>query len=149
LRAALEPTVLRPGHAFVQPGKEATMTLYPLDGTSLDDLVQIVSETVARAAPEFGVQRNVHGVELRPHGIDKGVGLERMSKLSGLLPAHMAGVGDSDPDLSFLRLCGFSAAPANASPAVQAAVTYVAQAPFGNGLIEVVRLIAKRNRDAV
>jgi hydroxymethylpyrimidine pyrophosphatase-like HAD family hydrolase len=146
LRAALQVSVLTPGRAFVQPGKEATMTLYPLEGTSLDELFTFALEVVRGAAPDFEVARNVLGIELRPRGIDKGLGLKRVSDLLGVPPARIAGIGDSDPDLSFLRLVGFSAAPANATPAVQEAVQYVAHASFGQGLLEVLRLIQERNR---
>src|SRR5438105_5124911 len=95
LRAALEAPLLQANRAFVQPGKEATMTLYPLGDASLEELV----EAATRFAPEdWGVQRNVHGVEVRPHGIDKGLGARRLGELLGLSFEAMAGVGDSDPD---------------------------------------------------
>jgi hydroxymethylpyrimidine pyrophosphatase-like HAD family hydrolase len=147
LRAALEAPLIRSGRAFVQPGKEATLTLYPLGETPVDELAALVEAGVARGAPEFGVQRNVRGVEVRPHGIDKGSGARRIAELLEIPLEAMAGVGDSDPDLSFLQLpdIGFSAAPANATPAVRAAVDYVARARFGAGLLEIVALVARRN----
>ena len=90
----------------------------------------------------------MRGVEVRPHGIDKGSAARRIADLVRVPLAATAGVGDSDPDLSFL--CGigigFSAAPANATPAVQQAVNYVARAPFGAGLLEIVSLLEARNR---
>ena len=146
LRAALEQPLITTGRAFVQPGKEATMTLYPLGSTTVDDLFQTVSALAPKVAPEFGVARNVHGVELRPHGIDKGLGLQRIAELLDVAPTAMIGVGDSDPDLSFLSRVGFSAAPANATPAVRQAVDYVARASFGDGLLEIVALVERANR---
>ena len=146
LRAALEPDILGPGRAFVQPGKEATMTLYPLEGTSLDELFTHVADALARAPLAFELARNVHGLELRPPGIDKALGLQRLSELLNIPPSHIAGVGDSDPDLSFLQQAGFSAAPANATPSVLASVHYQAQAAYGHGLLEVLRLIQTTNR---
>jgi 3-deoxy-D-manno-octulosonate 8-phosphate phosphatase KdsC-like HAD superfamily phosphatase len=148
LRAALDEPLLKPGRAFVQPGKEATMTLYPLGDTPLDELFDLAAAAVARVAPEFDVARNVRGVELRPRGIDKGSGAHRIAELLDIPLAAMAGVGDSDPDLSFLDGIGigFSAAPANATPNVRRAVEYVAQAPFGAGLLEIVALVEAHNR---
>ena len=89
---------------------------------------------------------NVNGIEVRPHGIDKGAAARRVSDLLELPLSAIAGVGDSDPDLSYLCLVGFSAAPANGTPAVREAVDYVAQEPFGRGLLEIVGLVRQRNQ---
>jgi hypothetical protein len=144
LRSALEPELLATGRAFVQPGKEATMTLYPLSVT-LDSVFQEASAIVAREAPEFDVARNVLGVEIRPHGTDKAVGLRRIANLLEMSLESFAGVGDSDPDLGFLRLCAFSAAPANATPAVRAAVDYVSPSAFGAGLLDILHRLNQRH----
>jgi len=73
------------------------MTLYPLGHTTLDDLQQIAESLVPRVAPEFGVARNVNGIEVRPLGIDKGSGARRIAERLAI-PLHaMAGMGDSDP----------------------------------------------------
>jgi len=61
----------------------------------------------------------------------------------------MAGVGDSDPDLAFLACVGLSAAPSNATPGVLKSVNHVANAAFGDGLLEIVTLVEQRNRDAL
>jgi hydroxymethylpyrimidine pyrophosphatase-like HAD family hydrolase len=149
LRAALDKPLLQPGRAFVQPGKEATMTLYPLGETPLDELVAVAEATVAQVLPVFTVARNLKGVELRPRGIDKGSGARRIAELLGIPLEAMAGIGDSDPDLSFLQGLGIglSAAPANATPAVRRAVNYVAHASFGAGLLEIVTLVESHNRE--
>jgi hydroxymethylpyrimidine pyrophosphatase-like HAD family hydrolase len=147
LRAALQTALLDGGHAFVQPGKEATLTLYPLGDFTVDDLLRVAEALVPEVAPEFGVARNVKGVEVRPLGIDKGTGAARIADLLGIPLATMAGVGDSDPDLSYLSRVGFSAAPANATPAVRQSIDYVARASFGAGLLEIVTLVERRNRE--
>jgi hydroxymethylpyrimidine pyrophosphatase-like HAD family hydrolase len=153
LRAALDEPLIQAGRAFVQPGKEATMTLYPqgaLGQTSVDDLTELVESVVARVAPEFGVARNVHGVEVRPRGIDKGSGARRIAELLEVPLQTLAGVGDSDPDLAFLDNCvGFSAAPSNATPTVRQHVMYVANMSFGDGLLEIVALVEQRNRQSL
>jgi len=152
LRAALDGPLIQPGRAFVQPGKEATMTLYPrgpLGTSSVAELAELVEAVVARVAPEFGVARNVHGVEVRPRGIDKGTGARRMAELLDIPLQAMAGVGDSDPDLTFLNCVGLSAAPRNATPTVRQHVMYVANASFGDGLLEIVALVEQRNRQSL
>jgi len=153
LRAALDEPLIRSGRAFVQPGKEATMTLYPqgaLGETSVGELTELVEGVVARVAPEYGVARNINGVEVRPRGIDKGSGARRLAELLEIPLQAMAGVGDSDPDLAFLDNCvGFSAAPANATPTVREHVMYVANASFGEGLLQIVALVEQRNRQTL
>jgi 3-deoxy-D-manno-octulosonate 8-phosphate phosphatase KdsC-like HAD superfamily phosphatase len=46
-----------------------------------------------------------------------------------------------------LQRVGFSAAPSNATAAVLAQVDYVATRPFGEGLLEIVTLVERRNRE--
>jgi hydroxymethylpyrimidine pyrophosphatase-like HAD family hydrolase len=145
LRVALEPVLLSTGRAFVQPGKEATTTLYPFSA-SLDEVFEQASEIVAQRAPGFDVTRNLQAVEVRPHGIDKALGVWRIAELLQLALERFAGIGDTDPDVGFLRLCGFSAAPANATPAVRAAVHHVSQHAFGEGLLDILHMLESRNR---
>jgi hypothetical protein len=52
-------------------------------------------------------------------------------------PAGVLGVGDSDVDLPFLALAGYSAAPANANPAVKEIVQYVAPRPTADGVRDI------------
>jgi hydroxymethylpyrimidine pyrophosphatase-like HAD family hydrolase len=145
VRAALDGELLQTGRAFVQPGKEATMTLYPLGGTSVDELWEVARRLVPA---DWSAERNVHGVEVRPRGINKGLGAQRLAGALGLDLAAMAGVGDSDPDLSYLRHVGLSAAPKNATPGVQQGVEYVARAAYGEGLLEILTMLERRNRQA-
>jgi hydroxymethylpyrimidine pyrophosphatase-like HAD family hydrolase len=142
LRAVIDEPLIKPGRAFVQPGKEATMTLYPLGTTSVADLFQMATRLIS----DFDIEQNVHGVEVRPQGINKGVGAQRVAAILGIPLKSMVGVGDSDPDLSYLTNVAFSAAPANATAAVRQAVNYVAEKSFGAGLLEIVTLVERRNR---
>jgi hypothetical protein len=134
------------GRAFVQPGKEATLTLYPLGSTSVDELARAAEAAVSGARSAFKVTPNIRGVELRPPDIDKGTGTRWLAEELGVgLPAF-GGIGDADDDLTFLRLVGFPAAPANASASVKAAARYVAKRPFGEGLLEVLEHLVELNR---
>jgi hydroxymethylpyrimidine pyrophosphatase-like HAD family hydrolase len=49
----------------------------------------------------------------------------------------LGGVGDSTSDLSFLRLMGQTAAPANAVEEVRTAVAYVSPYPDGDGVVDI------------
>lgn len=116
------------------------MTLYPLDGTTLDQVAEVAGRAVD---PAFTVEQNVAGVEVRPRGIDKGVGAAWLAEQIDVPFSRFAGVGDSDPDLVFLRHMAWSAAPANATPAVRAAVDFVAPHEHGEGLLEIVERLTR------
>jgi hydroxymethylpyrimidine pyrophosphatase-like HAD family hydrolase len=148
VRAALDEPLLSSGRAFVQPGKEATMTLYPLGSTSVAQLAELAADILARAGNSFRVTPNVHGVEIRPPGIDKGAGTRWLSSRLQIPVASFGGVGDADDDLTFLRLVGFPSAPANATSAVRSASRYVATARFGEGLLQILEHIVALNRAA-
>lgn len=146
LRSALMEPVFRAGLAFAQPGKEASMSLFPLGGTPLATIAAVARRVVADLGGAFEVAENVTGIELRPAGIDKGAGARWLSDLLNLPLDQFAGVGDSQPDLTFLSIVGYPAAPANAVPIVKEGVQDVASLPYGAGLLEIIDRIIARNR---
>jgi 3-deoxy-D-manno-octulosonate 8-phosphate phosphatase KdsC-like HAD superfamily phosphatase len=147
LREALDGLVSS-GRAFVQPGKEATLTLYPVGPTTVAELAAAAERAAVLAGGTFRMTPNIRGVELRPPGIDKGAGARWLSERLGVPLRSFAGVGDADDDLTFLRVVGYPAAPANASSSVRATARYVATRPFGEGLLEILEHLLDVNRQA-
>ena len=145
LRGAVEP-LLRSGLAFVQPGKEASMTLYPLGSASFEALLEAATAAAAPLGGFFTVEPNATAVEVRPRGIDKGTGARWLAEVVDVPLAEFAGVGDSATDLPFLRVVGHPAAPANAAPAVRAEVADIASACYAEGLLEIVGRLASANK---
>jgi 3-deoxy-D-manno-octulosonate 8-phosphate phosphatase KdsC-like HAD superfamily phosphatase len=145
MREALDGLVSS-GRAFVQPGKEATLTLYPLGPMTVGELAAAAEMAAAQAGSTFRVTPNIRGVELRPPGIDKGAGALWLAEHLGIPLRSFAGVGDADDDLTFLRVVGYSAAPANASSSVRSTARYVATRPFGEGLVEILEHLLDVNR---
>jgi 3-deoxy-D-manno-octulosonate 8-phosphate phosphatase (KDO 8-P phosphatase) len=70
-------------------------------------------------------------------GIDKGAGVEWLSRETGVPLAQMAGIGDSPGDLPYLRRVGFSAAPANATDDVKRTVQYVSPFKDSKGVVDI------------
>jgi len=138
-RATLYRQVVAPGLGHFQPGKEVSLTLYPLPGTSVDSLHQAAADALSRHAALFTIQASVSCVDVTPAGIDKGTGVRWLSAETGIPLAHMGGIGDSTSDLKFLRLVGRSAAPANAATEVQAGVDYVSPYEDGDGVVDILR----------
>lgn len=87
------------------------------------------SAIVRRRARELGIRHVHQGVA------DKARALERLCRRLGLEPRQAAFVGDDLTDLAPMRLAGFSAAPADADPAVRAAATLVCTLPGGRGAV--------------
>ena len=77
------------------------------------------------------------GVNILPRGIDKGKGIEFLSNETGYLPSEMLGVGDSDLDLQFLSMVGYSAAPSNANHEVKQSVQYVSPQATSDGMRDI------------
>jgi HAD superfamily hydrolase (TIGR01484 family) len=128
-----------PGLGYFQPGKEVSLTLYPLPGTSVQRLYQAVADALAPHDRLFTVQASVSCVDVTPAGIDKGTGARWLSTELGIPLAQMGGIGDSKSDLTFLRLVGQSAAPANAADAVRSEVDYVSPLENGDGVVDILR----------
>jgi HAD superfamily hydrolase (TIGR01484 family) len=136
-KETLRRLVVAPGLGYFQPGKEASLTLYPLPGTSVSRLHQAVTASLSGHDAVFTVQASVSCVDVTPAGIDKGVGVRWLSEEIYIPLAHMGGIGDSASDLKFLRLVGQSAAPANAAAEVKAAVGYVSPYGDGDGVVDI------------
>ncbi len=73
-----------------------------------------------------------------PVGIDKAFGLTVALGELGIPPERVVAVGDAENDHDFLALCGFSAAVANALPALKATADLVTIGDHGAGVIEVI-----------
>jgi len=138
-RATLYRSAVAPGLGYFQPGKEASLTLYPLPGTSVAGLREAVADALSGHADAFAVQASVSCVDVTPAGIDKGAGVRWLSEQTGIALADMGGIGDSPGDLAYLRLVGRSAAPANAAAGVQASVAYVSPYGDGDGVVDILR----------
>jgi hydroxymethylpyrimidine pyrophosphatase-like HAD family hydrolase len=124
---------------YFQPGKEASLTLYPRPGTSVRDLQRAVRHALSPYDHLFEVQASVTCVDVTPVGIDKGTGIRWLSSETGIPLADMGGIGDSPSDLPFLRLVGSAAAPANAAPDVRAAVGHVSLLEDGDAVVDILQ----------
>ena len=137
VKTTLQRQVVSTGLGYFQPGKEASLTLYPLPGTSVGLLHRAVSDALSTYDRAFSVQASVTCVDVTPVGIDKGTGVRWLSEDTGIPLAEMGGIGDSPSDVKFLRLVGTSAAPHNAAAGVRAAVDYVSAHEDGDAVVDI------------
>ena len=144
-RKRLDAAVVQAGIGHFQPGKERALTLLAAPGHTPAD----VGSACERALQELGLPLVVHvslgtvGIWLK--GVDKGAGLEWLAAETGIPLQQMAGVGDTEADLCFLRLCGFSAVPANAEGGVKARVDYASHYENGRGLVDIIEHVLRES----
>jgi hypothetical protein len=144
-KAVAYHNVVLPRLGYFQPGKEASLTLYPLPGISVSRLMGAVRDAIGRQTVGLTVRASVSCVDVTPAGIDKGAGVRWLSKETGVPLSQMGGIGDSTSDLAFLRLVGRSGAPANATAEVKKAVGYTAAHENGDGVVELLRHWCRRD----
>jgi 3-deoxy-D-manno-octulosonate 8-phosphate phosphatase (KDO 8-P phosphatase) len=108
-------------------------------GGSLAIITGRQSDIVGHRASELGVD------EVRQNCKMKLPALKEICTATGIGPDATAVVGDDLVDLPMMRICAFSACPADAVEEVQQQADYVCQAPGGRGVVrEVVEHILKR-----
>jgi len=99
-------------------------------------VTQEATKLVARRGEKLAIPEVHQGV------MDKLPVLRGMAMRHGMTLAEVAYMGDDINDLGALQAVGFSAAPADALPAIRKAVTYVCRAKGGEGAVrEVAEMI--------
>jgi len=99
-------------------------------------------DTVLAVIRDLGLERqitlNKGAVMVLPIGVDKASGMEAALDEMNLSWADVAGVGDAENDLAFLRKCRCSVAVSNALDSVKAEVDFTTHAPGGKGVVELI-----------
>ncbi len=144
VKAALHRRIVATGRGYFQPGKEVSLTLYPTDSTTVQELYHMVVEVLSLHRDYYTAQISVSCVDILPRGVDKGSGVKWLSEETGIPLAQIGGIGDSPSDLKFLCLVGHSAAPANATDEVKAAVDYVSPYEDGDGVMDILAIFLKK-----
>jgi HAD superfamily hydrolase (TIGR01484 family) len=137
VRQRLREALVQTGRAFFQPGKAYTLSLVPRNPAEKDALH---GEAIAALGPlreAVSLAYSASCLNVLPHGMHKGKGIEFLAQETSCAPGEMLGVGDSAVDLPFLAAVGTSAAPANATPAVKRAVKYVAPRAAADGVRDI------------
>jgi HAD superfamily hydrolase (TIGR01484 family) len=111
-------------------GRVIVATLHPYEKT--------VVEVIGKLGLELQIIFNKGAVMILPAGVNKGTGLALALRELKISAHNVVGVGDAENDHSFLSLCGFSVAVANALPAVKEQADYTTRADHGEGVIEVI-----------
>lgn len=139
IKATLRREIIEAGLGHFQPGKEVSLTIYPLGQISVHELYLATVEVLETFGDAYVAQASVSCVDVTPKGVDKGDGVRWLSQETDIPLDQVGGIGDSASDLKFLSIIGRSAAPANAANEVKAAVDYVSPLEHGDGVVDVLR----------
>jgi len=99
---------------------------------------QIVLKTIRDLGLDLQLIFNKDAVMILPSGVNKGTGLKAALRELGFSEHNTVGVGDAENDFAFLNICGFSAAVANALPAIKNTVDLVLKGAAGEGVTELI-----------
>lgn len=139
IKVALQHQIVEGGLGYFQPGKEVSLTIYPLDQVSVHQLYLATVKVLETYNAGYIAQESVSCVDVIPKGIDKAAGVRWLSGETGIPLDQIGGIGDSTSDLKFLSIVGRSAAPANATDEVKAKVDYVSPYENGDGVVDILR----------
>jgi phosphoglycolate phosphatase (TIGR01487 family) len=98
----------------------------------------IVLEVIRDLGLDLQLIFNKGAVMILPSGVNKRSGLQAALTALGISEHNIAGIGDAENDHAFLECCEFSAAVANAHPAVKDRADLVTAGSQGEGVIELI-----------
>lgn len=142
VRRRLEETVIATGQAYIQPGKEYSLSLFPHRVEEIGRLEGWVAAALGPLGAGVDLVYSVSCLNILLQGSNKARGIEFLAERVGVLPEEMLGVGDTEVDVDFLRLVGRSAAPSNAIAEVKAVADYVSPFEASAGVWDILRHFA-------
>jgi hydroxymethylpyrimidine pyrophosphatase-like HAD family hydrolase len=110
---------------------------------------KIVLDAIRDLGLELQIIFNKGAVMVLPAGVNKASGLTAGLDELGLSPHNVAAIGDAENDHAFLRLCGASAAVANALPSLKTEADLVTRASRGAGVAELIDRILEDDLKSV
>ena len=125
----------RRGVSPVSVGKSIIATWQPHEAIVLDSIRDL--------GLELQIIFNKGAVMILPAGVNKAYGLAAALQEMRISEHNVVGVGDAENDQSFLRKCAFSAAVANALPAVKEMANLVTDGDHGTGVAELIDRIVQ------
>lgn len=130
------------------------LELEELDGPDRKSEVAVRRNFDIQAARQILLRENIHNIELVDTGfavhlktkeVNKGTALLKVAEFMGLDPKDFAAMGDSANDVEMLNAAGLGIAVANAKPELKDSADLVTSGSYGNGVIEALEYIRKKN----
>ena len=137
LHTVLHHALVAPDLPYFQPGKSASLSLFPRAGVPLRQISAEADRLARDFGGEFAVEEAATCVNIILRGVDKAEGVRWLSRETGIPLRDMAGVGDSPSDMKFMQLLGWIAAPANAHESVKQIASFTSPYEDGLGLVDI------------
>ncbi len=110
---------------------------------TVDSHLAAVREAIEESGLDLQISHNKGSVMVLPKGISKSTGLRHALAQLGIEAGRVVGIGDAENDLDLLKVCGCSAAVANALPSVKSSAHIVTAGSHGAGVAEIMdRMLA-------
>jgi hydroxymethylpyrimidine pyrophosphatase-like HAD family hydrolase len=110
---------------------------------TVDSHCVAVRKAIEESGLDLQISLNKGAVMVLPTSVNKATGLRRALAELGLDASGVVGIGDAENDLDFLKVCGCSAAVANALQSVKSSVDVVTIGAHGAGVAEILdRMLA-------
>lgn len=101
---------------------------------------KILKNIIKESPEEFSVE--IYDTQFAIHitdiNVNKGSSLETVAKKSGFNVNEIMGIGDSENDIEFLKVCGLKVAVANADKILKETADYVCKNEYGDGVKEAI-----------
>jgi HAD superfamily hydrolase (TIGR01484 family) len=144
-RGELRRGIMRDIPSFFQPGKDGSISIIPRSAEHRVKLWEACEEWGRQSSHGLEVIRGIRCVDIVPPRVDKGTGFERLIARLKLNADEVAGIGDSRGDLRFMKLCGWSGAPANAVDDVKSIADYVSPHDAEVGVLDIMERVIDAN----
>ena len=100
---------------MLEPGKETHCTVFTRNEMTVERLHDVLSRILEDTALPFILKPGRSCINVFPSMLHKGMGIEWLSRETGIPAKNMGGIGDSDNDVPFLQAVGYPASPSNGS----------------------------------
>jgi len=132
---------------FLQLGKVASLSVFPSDPARPQaDLLRLLRRLLDEHALALDLDPSTDCVNVLLPGVDKALGFRALCAALGVPEGAVAGIGDSEGDLPWLRLCGVSVAPRVSVDAVRAEVTHASELPDVEAALAAYEALVAANR---
>ena len=128
-------------------GRILKAILHNVDPAAVDRMIALLEQDGRfELAPSVMYGGALKNVEINCKGVHKGCGLERLATLLGFGMEAVMAIGDSDNDLTMLRMAGLGVAMENAAPHIRAAADVVTAGNAADGVAQAIyRYILEEN----
>lgn len=130
---------LGPRGVVMQPGKEASISLYHPDTEFLKSLEGPVRAALGANGWKFRVSMTWLYINCDLEHVSKGTGLDRLVKQAGLRKERLAGIGDTLGDVPIRDRVAWFGCPANADERLKGRADRVSALPEVAGVIDLLR----------